>query len=135
MTAYFADSFYFLALLNPADSAHEAASGMARDVRRPLVTTAWVLTEVGDAMAAPFNRPIFLKLVEGLRKIPTAEVIPASQELFERGIELFARRLDKSWSLTDCVSFVVMTDRGLTDALTGDRHFEQAGFRAMLREK
>jgi len=50
------------------------------------------------------------------------------------GLELYARRPDKSWSLTDCISFVVMTDRGLTEALTGDHHFEQAGFRALLRE-
>ena len=43
-------------------------------------------------------------------------------------------RSDKSWSLTDCISFVVMGEHGITDALTGDRHFEQAGFRALLRE-
>ena len=55
-------------------------------------------------------------------------------DTFARGFDLYARRPDKSWSLTDCISFVVMTDRGLTEALTGDHHFEQAGFRALLRE-
>ena len=133
MTACFADSFYFLALLNPADAAHAVAARVAKELRRPLVTTAWVLTEVADAMAAPPNRPLFLKLIAGLRALPSVEIVPASSELFDRGIELYARRPDKSWSLTDCLSFVVMTERGLTDALTGDHHFEQAGFRALLR--
>ena len=61
------------------------------------------------------------------------EIVPASPELFYRGIELFRVRPDKDWSLTDCISFVVMTDRGLSEALTGDKHFEQAGFKALLK--
>jgi hypothetical protein len=65
MTARFADSFYFLALLNPGDAAHTAASRAMKEVRRPLVTTAWVLTEVADAMAAPANCPLFLRLIAG----------------------------------------------------------------------
>ena len=56
----------------------------------------------------------------------------ATSELFERGLALYNARPDKEWSLTDCISFVVMADEGLTDALTGDRHFEQAGFTALL---
>jgi hypothetical protein len=52
--------------------------------------------------------------------------------LFERGLSLYLRRMDKDWSLTDCVSFVVMEEMALTDALTGDRHFEQAGFHVLL---
>jgi predicted nucleic acid-binding protein len=99
------------------------------------VTTAWVLTEVADAMAAPPNRPLFLRLIEGFRTLRIVEVVPATPELFDRGIELYGRRPDKSWSLTDCISFVVMTERDITEALTGDHHFEQAGFRALLRER
>jgi predicted nucleic acid-binding protein len=53
--------------------------------------------------------------------------------LFDQGFELYARRLDKDWSLTDCISFVVMREHGLTHALTGDHHFEQAGFRILLK--
>ena len=59
-------------------------------------------------------------------------IVPASQDVFEQGVELFENRLDKDWSLTDCISFIVMRERGLTEALTGDHHFEQAGFRALL---
>jgi len=61
-------------------------------------------------------------------------VILLSTEVFSRGLLLFDSRADKEWSLTDCISFVVMEDRGLTDALTADHHFEQAGFRALLNE-
>jgi hypothetical protein len=53
--------------------------------------------------------------------------------LFEAGTDLYSRRSDKEWSLTDCISFVVMQEQGIGEALTGDRHFEQAGFRALLK--
>jgi hypothetical protein len=58
--------------------------------------------------------------------------MPSSNELFAAGVELYATRPDKEWSLTDCISFVVMEREGLTDALTGDRHFEQSGFKVLL---
>jgi predicted nucleic acid-binding protein len=51
---------------------------------------------------------------------------------FARGLKLYGERRDKSWSLTDCISFEVMKDRAISDALTGDQHFMQAGFRALL---
>jgi predicted nucleic acid-binding protein len=75
----------------------------------------------------------FLNLLRSLRANAAFEIVPPDPDLFERGIDLFARRADKAWSLTDCISFVVMTERGLTEALTGDHHFEQAGFLALLR--
>ncbi len=60
-------------------------------------------------------------------------IIPPTQPLFDSGVALFSKRLDKRWSLTDCISFVVMEEQGITHALTGDRHFEQAGFVALLK--
>ena len=63
----------------------------------------------------------------------SAVVVPAETDLFRRGLDLYHNRPDKEWSLTDSISFVVMKDRGLTEALTGDHHFEQAGFVALLR--
>jgi hypothetical protein len=134
MIARFADTFYFLALLNEADDAHEWALEYTANLGDQLVTTDWVLVEVADALAAPAQRPAFLMLWEEIRDHPAIEIIPASRPQLLRGLELYSRRPDKSWSLTDCLSFVVMADRGLTDALTGDHHFEQAGFRALLRE-
>jgi predicted nucleic acid-binding protein len=133
MSAVFADSFYFLARLNPADEAHERAVRVGTQEVRPIVTTAWVLTEVADAMSNPANRPAFLQLLEMLTSSRDVNVIPAAAELFDRGIRLYAERPDKEWSLTDCISFVVMADEGMADASTGDRHFEQAGFNVLLK--
>ena len=132
MTALFADAFYFLALLNKSDKGHTAALQF-RKSGQPLVTTVWVLTEVGDALCAEDNRDLFLALLDSLYELPDARIIPASEDLFERGVELFRQRPDKDWPLTDCISFVAMQAEGIKDALTGDRHFEQAGFRALLK--
>ncbi len=60
--------------------------------------------------------------------------LPATMEWFERGLELYERRPDKEWSVTDCISFAVMTERGVSEALTNDRHFEQAGFQILLKK-
>jgi uncharacterized protein len=132
MSALFADTFYFLALINDRDARHaEAVRYDATQVS--LVTTAWVLTEVGDALSAPGNRETFLRLLDLLGESPDACIIPPSKDLFERGVALFRQRSDKDWSLTDCISFVAMKDERISEALTGDRHFEQAGFRALLK--
>ena len=72
------------------------------------------------------------RFIESLRTDPLVRIIPPTRELFERGLALYADRSDKSWSLTDCISFVVMNDEGLSDVLTGDHHFEQAGFNLLL---
>jgi uncharacterized protein len=61
-----------------------------------------------------------------------ATIVPPTQTLFEQGIAYYAARADKDWSLTDCISFIVMAEQQITEALTGDHHFEQAGFRALL---
>lgn len=87
---------------------------------------------MADALCDPPNRSTFLALIRALQKDPFTEIVPATPDLFDRGLDLYARRPDKTWSLTDCISFVVMTERGLTEALTGDRHFEQAGFQALF---
>ena len=60
-------------------------------------------------------------------------MVPFDAGLMDRGLAIFAERQDKDWPLTDCISFVVMQEQGITEALTGDRHFEQAGFVAMLK--
>ncbi|MGO9597467.1 MAG: type II toxin-antitoxin system VapC family toxin [Isosphaeraceae bacterium] len=133
MTVTFADTFYFLALLNPDDSANASAVRWALNPRGPLVTTYWVLTEVADAMVSPLGRWSVVTLISGLRRNPAVNIVPPSEDLFNRGLDLYVRRMDKSWSLTDCISFAVMADRGLTEALTRDHHFEQVGFQTLLR--
>jgi predicted nucleic acid-binding protein len=72
-------------------------------------------------------------LLQTLSADPETTVIPATRELFEAGCSLFARRTDKDWSLTDCISFVAMRQERLAEAFTADHHFEQAGFKALLQ--
>ena len=133
MKAVFADTFYFLALLGDRDEAHDQAVDASRRQKGRLVTTVWVLTEVGDALAAPKNRSAFTGLLDVLRDDPQAVIVPPGQETFDRGVALYAERPDTGWSLTDCISFSVMREMNITEALTGDQHFEQAGFRALFR--
>ena len=133
MTPVFADAFHFFALLNEKDAAHEAAKLFSFQTDAPYVTTAWVLTEVADGCSAVDRRSAFLELLELLRESSDAKIIPPTEGLFARGVELFRQRPDKDWPLTDCISFAAMKDEGIIEALTGDRHFEQAGFRALLK--
>lgn len=132
MKAVFADTFYYLAFVSEDDAAHRRVVDLSRTLSVPTITTAWVITEVADALSDPFQRERFLVLFERLKSNPNVTIIPPDAELFEAGLDLYARRLDKDWSLTDCISFVVMERFNLTDALTADRHFAQAGFKPLL---
>jgi predicted nucleic acid-binding protein len=119
-------------LLNTDDTGHKGASAFADAYRGRIVTTGWVLMEVVDAMSHPANRRLVVDFVTGLRTAAGTTIVPLSDDLAAEGLRFFAARPDKHWSLTGCISFVVMQREGITDALTGDRHFEQAGFRALL---
>ena len=133
MSPCFADTFYYLAFANPHDESHDRARTFTRTLRRRIVTTEFVLIEVADAMSLPESRPAFLRLLEVQRGSGNVEIVRATSALLERGVRLFAERPDKDWSLTDCISFVAMKERGIDEALTGDHHFEQAGFRVLLK--
>jgi predicted nucleic acid-binding protein len=128
----FADSFYFLALFNPGDAAHDRAVAEARTLTGRLLTTDWILTEVADALSDPVNRVACGEMIDDLRQSSRVEIVPASRSLLDAAWALYRKRPDKDWSLTDCTSFVVMDEQQTRDALTGDHHFEQAGFRALL---
>ena len=133
MKRVFADSFYFFALGNPRDAAHSRAKSFNQSFAGQLITTGWIVTEIGDGMALPSQRPIFVKLAEQLRTDADVVFVPCTDELMSAGLELFGQRPDKNWSLTDCTSFVDMQRERLVEALTGDHHFEQAGFVALLK--
>lgn len=104
-----------------------------RSQRAQLMTTEFVLVEVANALSAPSTRPQAVKLIDGLRQLSAVQIVPASQELFADGLMLYRDRQDKEWSLTDCMSFVVMQRERITQAFTSDRHFEQAGFIKLLQ--
>ncbi len=134
MNAVFADSACFIALLNARDRWPGAALRAQDETPRSLVTSEWILIEVADAFADTDARAKVVRMIEILTARADVEIIPATSVGFAEGLALYADREDKDWSLTGCISMQVMTERGLTDVLTSDRHFEQAGFRALLRE-
>jgi predicted nucleic acid-binding protein len=126
MTEYFADNFYWVAALNPEDAYNDLVAGF--EFTGGLVTTGAVRLEVMDALSPRRLRPSAVRFWRETTDNRLLTVVPVSADLFGRAVDLFSHRLDKDWSLTDCISFVVMTERGIRTALTGDHHFEQAGF-------
>ena len=133
MNVVFADTFYFIALLSEGDQAHERAAAATRAYSGRVVTTTAVLTEVADGLTAARGRGDFSRFLDRIGSRPDVTIVACDRELFEEGAVLFRRRIDKQWSLTDCMSFVVMQREGLINALTADHHFEQAGFVALLK--
>lgn len=132
MSAVFADTSFYLALLRDDDPAHDRALEESR-IRRTIVTTEFILLELGNACARAEDHADFLALVEGMRSSPRVKIIALDSRWLNLGLDLLAKRPDKDWSLTDCISFVVMADDAIGAALTADQHFEQAGFKALLR--
>jgi predicted nucleic acid-binding protein len=134
MKPIFADTSYYIALLSERDAAHEAAVRRGEQLLGRMVVTEYVLIELGNALSRSRYRDRYVPFVRELACDPDTELVPASPPLFLRGLDLFEARPDKAWSMVDCISFVVMKQRRLTDALTTDEHFHQAGFRALLRD-
>jgi len=132
MKSVFADTFYFLALLNERDAAHKRAVAASRIPGLTLMTTEFVLIELADALCRPPQRDEVPALWSVVETDPAFRLVRATSELVQRGRRLYRERADKEWPLTDCISFLVMQDHGLSEVLTADHHFEQAGFKALL---
>ena len=133
----FLDTAFALALANPKDLLHERAIHLADQLeaaRTQLITTHAVLLEIGNSLAKVRYRIAGVQLLTSLETDPNVEIILLTDDLYDRAFQLYRQRPDKEWGLTDCVSFVVMHDRGLTVALTPDKHFQQAGYQALLRD-
>lgn len=128
----FADTSYYLAALRADDPAHSRAISETRQ-NHLVVTTEFIIFELGNSLSRASDLSDFLRLVATLRSSTRVKIIRLGSQLLEEGLQRMEQRPDKDWSLTDCISFLVMEDAGITDALTTDRHFEQAGFRALLR--
>jgi predicted nucleic acid-binding protein len=135
--ATFLDTAYVYALVNTRDELHAEAlkwqERLERE-RRKIVTTELVLVEIADGLASLRVRSQAVRIITALQSSPYVEIIAMSSELLANALSLYRQRSDKEWGMTDCVSFVVMRGRGLVEALTADDHFQQAGFRQLLRE-
>lgn len=127
------DTSYLIALFDARDGLHMRAMAWSEAVNEPLLVTEYVLWETVNAFSHPADRPKAHALVAQVRTGPGYEVVKASEKLFEAGLALHRARPDKGWSLTDCISFGVMLERGMRQALAYDQDFEQAGFEALLR--
>jgi predicted nucleic acid-binding protein len=137
MTALFADTFYWIALADFADSAHRRALTLtAARAASQIVTTDEVLAEYLTFFATAPEQ-MRRKAVTNAQRIledPGVRVVAQSRESFLAGMALYGSRPDKGYSLTDCISMQTMRNEGLTEVLTNDRHFEQEGFRALFRD-
>jgi uncharacterized protein len=135
MIPTFADTSYWIALANPKDEFHRIARELAAARRGPFITTQWVLIEFLDGYCDEEWRSSAANFVEKMLRQESLTVVPASSDWFYRGFERYMSRPDQNWSLTDCISFLVMEQWELLEALTADHHFEQAGFVALLKDK
>ena len=129
----FVDTAFVVALASRQDQHHAAATALVPRFRSSrLVTTRAVCLEIGNTLASVQHRRRGVELLNGIAKDPQFEIVPLTDELYADGMALFSERRDKEWSLTDCISFLVMQRRGIRLALTADNHFRQAGFEPLL---
>jgi predicted nucleic acid-binding protein len=137
MRRVFADTFYWIALLNPRDQAHDLAVSVSKGlgvVR--IVTTEEVLTELLNFFGSRGCRlrRAAAELVDQMRADPMIDVAAQTHAGFLAGCALYQARPDKGYSLTDCISMHVMRRNGLIEVLTNDEHFAQEGFSCLLRD-
>ncbi len=132
----FVDTVGWIALVHRRDDLHKEVVQIYRNLGRVLrVTTDAVLIESCNSFSKTAVRPLALALMDKVRKaeqLGVLEIVHVSEELIERGWELFSTRKDKGWSLTDCISFTVMKDKGISRAITSDHYFEQVGFEKLI---
>lgn len=131
MPEVFADSFYWIALANPADAWHQTATNFSQtNVEAMLVTTDEVLSEFLNYFSAAGERKrgVVANMFEETLSHPRVLVIPQTRESLLRGFALYKGRNDKDYSLTDCISMTTMRERNISEVLTHDRHFTQEGF-------
>ncbi len=129
------DTSYLIALFDARDALHARAMAWSETVNEPLVVTEYVLWETVNAFLHPADRPKAHALLAQVRTGAGCELVRANEKLFEAGLALHQARPDKAWSLTDCISFIVMQERGIWEALAYDEDFAQAGFEALLRRE
>ena len=138
MKTVFADTLYWVAIVHPHDQWHDAAErarSLLGNVR--LLTTDEVLAEL-LTLLSKYGENVRRQAARMARAIldnPNVKVIPQSRDSFIRGVELYEKRLDKQYSLTDCISMNVMKSESITDVLTNDEHFVQESFNVLITKE
>lgn len=133
-TRFFLDTAFVQALLNKNDQYHRIAKLRLNELRtaKEVWITEAILIEIGNALSVAHRAAV--RFINQCYATPNIHVVPVDTKLLNRALDLYDERADKEWGLTDCLSFVMMSDQSLTDAMTPDRHFLQAGFRALMRD-
>ncbi len=137
MIPVFADTNYFVALLDPRDDIHDLAIVASQIIgKRPVITSQMVLAEMLNHFSrrGADARHKAVQTLKGLERESRVKIVPQTPKLFEAALELYAQRPDKAWGLVDCASFCIMQEHGITEALAYDIHFQQAGYVPLLRE-
>jgi predicted nucleic acid-binding protein len=132
----FLDTVGLVAIANVDDQWNSAATRVFEKLvraARPLVTSSLVLIEVGDGLSRVRYRQLAIDIRASLRESQQIEIVQCTHDLEKRAWDLYAQRPDKDWGMTDCVTMVIMQDRGIASVLTADRHFEQAGYEILLK--
>lgn len=141
METIFIDSVYWIAIANPKDQWHQEADrvrtehlGHGEGVQR--VTSEEVLTEVLTAFSSQgqYFRGLVVKTVDEIINDLNIEVVAQSRKSFSLGLKLYRERIDKGYSLQDCISMNIMKERNITKILTNDQHFEQEGFITLMKK-
>lgn len=129
----FVDTGFLFAISTPRDRLYARSMKWAAVLNGPMLTTEYVIWEMVNALSSPKDRRQSHALLESIQSSPRWTIVPASSSLYTSGLAMHRQHGDKEWSLTDCISFIVMRERAVQRALTHDHHFEQAGFEALLR--
>lgn len=132
------DSVCWIAILNANDELQEEADTEYKKLMKSgfhFVTSTAVLNEVANALCKPKYRDSVVEFYKRLQKSQRVKIVFVDEKLWSSGWILYENRPDKEWSLTDCISIVIMQQQNIKDTLTNDKHFEQAGFNAILRRK
>ena len=130
------DATFVAGYLNPRDQHHSRAIQCMPRVKAAskVVITEAVLIEIGNLLHPTQHRLRAAEFIETCYVTSNISVVPVDTDLLKRALQFYRQHTDKPWGLTDCISFVVMSDQGLTTAVTADRDFQQAGFRALMLE-
>jgi len=133
------DSCYVIAVVSRNDQHHDKAMTLSKEIQRlktlgkyRFVITRGVMLDIGLRLSKPHQKPKSIDILNAFSFDDAVEIVEITESLYDKGFATYCSRLDKKWSLPDCISFVVMQERGITEALSTDQDFEQADFIPLL---
>jgi len=133
MTRTFVDTAFVVALVNSNDQYHAKAQNLSEMYEtEPLIITDVVLLEIGNALARDYKKEA-IEIFESFRTSKEVLIVELSLEFFDKAFELYKKYTDKDWGMVDCISFIVMREYEVRNALTFDDHFRQAGFNVLMK--